>query len=137
LQERLNAYCAAQVSPEQLVQKIDLDAELTLPETNAKLLSDMAYLEPFGCENAQPKFYLNNVTLLEQPVLLKEQHVKCSVFADGIIKPVIFFNRPELYQKFIAQQHEPFKLAVTVTENYWNGRTNIEFQGIDVAGLVV
>ena len=135
LQERLNAYCEAQITIEQLVPKLDLDAELTLPETNTKLLSDMAYLEPFGCENAQPKFYLKNVTLLEQPVLLKELHVKCSVFAEGIIKPVIFFNRPDLFAKLAAKQHEPFHLAVTVSENYWNGRTNIEFQGIDVAGL--
>lgn len=135
LQERLNAYCASQIAIEQLVPKMDLDAELTLPETNQKLLSDMAYLEPFGCENAQPKFYIKNVTLIDQPVLLKEQHLKCSIFADGIIKPIIFFNRPELYAKLCAKKHEPFTVAVTVSENYWNGRTNIEFQGIDVAGL--
>lgn len=135
LQERLNAYCASQVAMSDLVQKVDLEAELTLPEVNAKLMADMAYLEPFGCENAQPKFYIKNVMMLEAPTLLKDLHVKCSVFSEGIIKPVIFFNRPELYPKFVAQKNEPFSLAATVTENHWNGRTNIEFQGVDVAGL--
>lgn len=130
---RMNAYIAERVSDADLVQKLGLDAELSLAETNSKLVSDMANLEPFGCENPQPKFYIRNVSLIETPVLLKDLHVKCSVFADGVIKPVIFFNRPELYPKLLAQRSEPISLAVTVSENHWNGRVNVEFLGIDVA----
>jgi single-stranded-DNA-specific exonuclease len=131
--ERINAYIAERLTDADLVQKIGLDAELRLSETNSKLVSDMAYLEPFGCENPQPKFYIRNVSLIEPPMLLKDLHVKCLVFDEGVIKPVIFFNRPELYPKLLAQRSEPVSLAVTISENHWQGRVNVELMGIDVS----
>ena len=59
------------------------------------------------------------------------------MFADGVIKPVVFFNRPELFALLKAQEQEPFDLAVHISENHWQGRTNIELIGVDVAGLKV
>lgn len=123
----------ATVKPEELQQKIKIDAELSLVETNKKLLADLAYLEPFGCENARPVFYVKGVTLVGTPSLLKEVHVKCAVFAEGVIKPVMFFNSPEIYTLLRDRGQEPFDIAVQVTENHWKGQVNIEFQGIDIA----
>lgn len=110
-----------------------LDAELTLPDAQKKLVHDMAFLEPFGNENSQPIFYLRNVSIIETPQLLKELHVKCMVFADGIMKPVIFFNRPELYDLLCAKKDETISLAVHITENHFNGRVSVELLGVDVA----
>jgi len=132
LKEHLLALINKQVKPEDLRHKLTLDAHLTLPETNTKLLSDINLLEPFGCENPQPCFLLERVSLVEKPVLLKEAHVKCTIFADGIIKPVIFFNRPELMGIFENNIHKPCAMAVQVTENYWRDKKNIEFTGLDV-----
>lgn len=131
LQKRVNDL----LTVDDLKQKIKIDAELTLPEANKKLMSDMSYLEPFGCENSQPLFRVKNVTILENPILLKDVHIKCELFADGITKSVIFFNRPELFERLIAHKNEPFDIAAYVTENHWNGRVNVELQGIDIAGL--
>lgn len=112
---------------------LKLDAELTLPDAHKKLVHDMAFLEPFGNENSQPIFYLRNVSIIETPQLLKELHVKCIIFADGIVKPVIFFNRPELYDLLCAKKDDTISLAVHVTENHFNGRVSIELLGVDVA----
>lgn len=112
---------------------LKLDAELTLPDAQKKLVYDMALLEPFGNENSQPIFYLKNVSIIETPQLLKDLHVKCMVFAEGIIKPVIFFNRPELYQLLVAKKDESISLAVHVTENHFNGKISVELLGVDVA----
>lgn len=116
-------------------QKVVIDAEITLPEVNKKMIADMQYLEPFGNENAQPLFYLKHVVQVQKPILMKDAHVKGMVFADGVIKPVVFFNRPHMFEALLAQDQEPFDLAVQITENYWNGNTNIELVGIDAAGL--
>lgn len=113
--------------------RLTVDADITLPEVHHKLVADMAHLEPFGNENSQPTFYLKNVMLLEAPQLLKEVHTKCMVFADGVIKPVIFFNRPDIYTQLVNQQNTPFSLAVHVTENHFNGRSSVELQGLDIA----
>ncbi len=133
LQQRLNAYVMNRTAPEDLVQKITLDAELPLGEANSKLLADLAYMEPFGCENPAPKFYVPRASLVEPPTLLKEAHVKCQIFSEGTIKPVIFFNRPDLYQPLVERMGTPCSFAVSVLENEWQGRTRLELQGIDIA----
>lgn len=121
------------LTPDDLQQKLVCDAAITLPDVGAKMVRDMEYLEPFGAKNSQPVFYLKNVSLVKKPQLLKLLHVKCMVFAEGIIKPVIFFNRPELFDILNSQEEEPFDLAVQITENHWQGRSQVELMGMDVA----
>ncbi len=112
---------------------LELDAEITLAEVNKKLMSDMAHLEPFGNSNKEPAFFVKNVTLLEPPKLLKEAHTKCMVFSEGIIKPVIFFNRPDVFEKLSGIEDRSFSLAVKATENHFNGRVSVELHGLDIA----
>jgi single-stranded-DNA-specific exonuclease len=133
LKQKLEKLVASQVATEDLIPKIKVDAILELPETNNKLLSDMEQLEPFGNKNYQPSFIIKNVTLVNPPKLLKDKHVKCMVFADGIIKPIIFFNRPDLYKIFISIGDDSFHIAGYVTKNEWMGTTKIELQGLDIA----
>lgn len=113
--------------------QVYIDAELTLPDLTKKIVSDLEYLEPFGNENKQPLFYLKQVSLIHEPVLLKQEHVKCQIFADGIIKPVIFFGRPDIYELLSAHKDQPFSLIGYITENHWNGKLSIELQGVDIA----
>lgn len=133
LKENLEALIAQQLTPDDLKLKISLDAELKMVDITKKLMSDLEHLEPFGNENSVPSFYLKDVVLVQKPQLLKDAHVKCLVFADGVIKPVIFFNRPELYHQLTAQEGKSFAMAVTVSENHWNGKSSVELMGIDVA----
>lgn len=132
LKERLEQRVAELLTPEDLIQKLELDATIKLSDLNKKLIADMRHLEPFGNSNVEPTFYLPNVTQVQQPTLLKDAHVKCQVFADGVIKPVIFFNRPELFEQLLDLGSNPFDLAVRVSENHWNGRVSIEMIGVDV-----
>ena len=131
--EELEKRVSELLTPEDLTQKIVLDAVASLSDINHKLVSDMAHLEPFGHCNSVPSFFFKDVVQVQKPTLLKDQHVKCQIFADGVIKPVIFFYRPELYEWFLKQSEEPFNLAAQVSENHWNGRINIELLGLDVS----
>lgn len=133
LKERLQELIGQQVAREDLQPKVTLDAEINLPDLTKKFVDDLAHLEPFGNSNSNPHFYVKNAMLVQRPTLLKDAHVKCSVFADGVIKPIIFFNRPELFQQFQDVGQNAFDLAVQVSENHWNGKVSIELQGVDVA----
>ncbi len=133
LKETLEALIAEQLTEFDLKQKIEVDAQAHLNDLSSKFIKDLSHLEPFGHENKQPTFMIDNVVLVQKPKLLKEAHVKCSVFADGVIKPIIFFNRPELYDLLLAQEQESFSIAAQVQENHWNGRVNIELTGVDVS----
>lgn len=133
LKERLQMLLMQQVTAEDLQPKVTLDAEVKLPDLTKKFIDDLQHLEPFGNSNGYPHFYVKDAMLVQKPMLLKDAHVKCSVFADGVIKPVIFFNRPELYQRLHDLDNESFDLAVQVSENHWNGKVSIELQGVDIA----
>jgi single-stranded-DNA-specific exonuclease len=131
--ERLERRIAEQLTPFDLQQKIEIDAEAKLNDLSQRFIKDLQHLEPFGHHNREPLFIIKNVVQVQKPKLLKEAHVKCSVFADGVIKPIIFFNRPELYEQLMGFDSEQFTVAAQVTENHWNGRVNIELTGIDIA----
>lgn len=132
LKERLEERIAEQLTPEDLSQTVTVDAAITLGDVTKKLVTDMHLLEPFGHGNNQPTFCARKVTLVAQPQLLKNAHVKCQVFADGVIKPIIFFNRPELFELLIDRADKPFDVAFEVSENHWNGKVTIQLLGIDV-----
>jgi len=128
----LHEYVIARIALADMKQRIYLDAELTLPDLNKKLVQDMKTLEPFGAGNREPIFLISSVTRIGDIQVLKEAHVKCMVFQQGVMKPIIFFNRPELYHTLQSHDQEPFNVAASVTENHWNGKINIELCGIDV-----
>lgn len=133
LKERIEQKIAQELTPEDLVQRIEVDAELELSEVTRQLLDDFACLEPFGHQNPQPLFLLSSVYLLQAPQLLKEKHVKCMLFSQGMIKPIIFFNRPDLYADLLELRDEPFHVAAHVVANEWNGRVSAELHGLDIA----
>ncbi len=133
LKERLEQRIQEQLTPFDLQQKLILDASIQLTELTRKFMDDLAHLEPFGNQNEQPLFYIKQVVQVQKPLLLKDEHVKCQIFSDGVVKPMIFFNRPDLFQVLEAIKDQPFDCAAYVMENHWNGRVNIELQGIDIA----
>lgn len=136
LKERLEQLAAQLLTEQDLQLTVPLDAQALLSDFTKKFMKDLEYLEPFGNENKQPLFLIKNVTLVQQPVLLKDAHVKCTLFADGTIKPIVFFNRPELFSRLMKQQDQSFDVVAHVVENVWNGKTNIELSGVDIGRLV-
>ena len=137
LKKRIEAKIAKELRPDDLIQKLKLEAQITLPDVARGLVSDMHKMEPFGAGNQEPLFWLQGVQLVNQPKLLKDKHLKCTVFADGVIKPLMFFNRPELFPLFSQLGDASFDVAVKVVENEWRQKISIELQGLDVALPVV
>lgn len=133
LKEGLERYVAERLTAEDLQQKIVCDASITLSDVTKKLLTDMELLEPFGAENPQPLFHVSGITMTNQTQLLKGEHVKCMAFCDGVIKPLIFFNRPDVYDLLQSSPNKTFQAVVQVTENEWQGRSNVELIGVDIA----
>ncbi len=135
LEKRLQIEVAQNLTKFDLTQKLKVDALAQLSDFSDSMIKQLRSFEPFGHENPQPYFYIKDVVLVEQPFLLKELHVKCRVFENGVLKSVMFFNRPELFEKLIAQADQPFDIVAQISHNYWNGSYTIELQGIDIIGL--
>lgn len=133
LKERLETQVAQEVDSDDLQPKITIDAHLLLEDATQQCMADLRKLEPFGNQNPQPVFLLKNVTLLKAPQLLKDKHVRCSIFSQGVIKPIIFFNRPDLFSILLNINDEPFDVACHLIDNEWQGVCKIELQGLDIA----
>jgi len=116
-----------------LQQKLQLDTEADLSDLNDRCISDMTHLEPFGHKNHQPYFHIKDVVLVQRPTLMKDLHVKCLLFSAGVVKPVVFFNRPELFDFFLNHGDKSFDVVVQVSQNYWNEKYSIQLMGIDIA----
>lgn len=133
LKERINALIKEQVAPEFLQPRIKIDARLELHDITPSFMHNMEQLEPFGNQNPQPLFLIERVTQLKPPQLLKEKHIKTTVFSQGAVKPLIIFNRPELYQLLLQHEDKPFTLAAHVSTNEWNGSLSYDLHGVDIA----
>ncbi len=130
--EAIQARLKEMISLEDLVPAISCDAELSLDEVHSKLIKDLSLLEPFGAANDRPLFYLPRVQVVGEPQLLKGEHVKCMVTDRGVVKPLIFFNRPELYEWLARHTGALVDVAAYVQENEFRGRRSIDLQGVDI-----
>lgn len=131
--ECMEGLIAQQLTDDDLVQRISVDAVANLRDIGGHFWDSMQQLEPFGNANDAPVFCFSNLNLLQKPTLLKGAHVKCMLVQDGVIKPVIFFNRPELFEPLLEQFEKPLSVLAHVRQNHFNGRVSLELTGLDVS----
>jgi len=132
LKSRLEGLLQAQLTPDDLVLTLAVDAVVNLADISKNFYAQMQLMEPFGNANPEPVLVMEGVTLVQEPRLLKDKHIKCMLFCNGVLKPVMFFNRPDLYGPLCAQGDRPFAVAAHVVANEWQGNATIELQGIDI-----
>jgi single-stranded-DNA-specific exonuclease len=81
--ERLCAYAAARLTPDEMRPVVKVDAVLDLPDVNEELWSALEKIAPFGMDNARPVFALRGARLAGPPQLWKEKHLKIAVKQGG------------------------------------------------------
>lgn len=133
LKERLNGYVAARYQLTDLAPKVFVDGILDMADVDKKIMNDLKMLEPFGCENSEPVFCMHNVVLVSAPDLLKDLHVKCHIMAGTVVRPIIFFNRPDLYSLLCNVGTTPFSVIARLQEQWWQGNVSVQLLGVDVA----
>ncbi len=67
---------SASIHPDQLIPKIEIDAEIPLELINFKTYNVMNQMGPFGPQNMLPVFGTKNVVVKTLPKVLKEKHLK-------------------------------------------------------------
>ena len=77
--ERLNAYAAACLGPEDLMPQIEIDAVAELSEISEKSIADLFALAPFGHGNPPPVLAALDVEVPALPTVLKEKHLRVIV----------------------------------------------------------
>src|SRR6185312_7143157 len=80
---RFEEVVSATIKPEQLVQQIQIDAELRLSQVEPKFFRILNQFGPFGPENMAPVFLSKNVYVSGIAGLVGENHIRMVVIQEG------------------------------------------------------
>jgi single-stranded-DNA-specific exonuclease len=117
---------------EQLTPIIKVDMPLNFSEIDDKFLRIMEQMAPFGPKNMTPVFVAENIKLKGEPRILKEKHLKMSVFQEGglYFDAIGFGMVDDFYEKL--KTAETFRLCYQVEFNEFRGEKKIQLMIKDV-----
>jgi single-stranded-DNA-specific exonuclease len=92
LRRRFESYAQTQLSPEDLVPEIPIDADLPFAEITDPNMRWLDRLEPYGYGNPEPVFAARGLTLSSEPRILKEKHLRLVLRQDGRAMGAVGWN---------------------------------------------
>jgi single-stranded-DNA-specific exonuclease len=95
---------------------LELDAEFSLRDMKSSFLDQYRQMEPFGMKNPEPLFLCKNVSPRLPGRVLKEKHLRVSLFQDGISMEAMYFNAP-----FDRLPPPPWDVALRIQRNHYRG----------------
>lgn len=118
------------ITPESLYPEIVVDTELRLPEVTDALCRIVEQMGPFGPENMNPQFLVRQVRVKGTPRLVKEQHVRFEVTADGVSRGCMAFRMADKLEWLRSGQ--PLDLVFHAELNEFMGQTTIQLTISDI-----
>lgn len=132
LRQHLNRLAHEWMSPEDLLARIDIDADIEPADVTAELVDEIARMEPFGHGNPEPVFLSRGLTILEkQRVGTGGAHWKLTVRGEAM-PPMgcIAFGMGDYDDRFAVG--DEVDLVYTPQWNEFNGRREIQLNVHDV-----
>ncbi|MFM9076245.1 MAG: single-stranded-DNA-specific exonuclease RecJ, partial [Bacteroidota bacterium] len=120
------------ITEEQRIPVTRIDAVIGLQQITEKFFDVIRQMAPFGPFNLKPVFETRSVSLREQPMLLKDRHLKFTAITEGMDRGIgaICFDRPDLYE--VVRTGQPFNMAYHIEENEFNGVTSLQIRIKDI-----
>lgn len=121
LLDRLNEACKNN-SPEDSLQVVFIDSEISVPEINYKNFEQIQKLAPFGIGNEEPKFLVKNVLIKDiQKFGKNKEHLKVVCFQNGkTIEAISFYSDEDSFSNKISI-NENKSVVATIEKNQWGG----------------
>jgi len=126
---RFEEYVASNILPEQLIPKIEIDAELKFSEITTNFFKILDQFRPFGPGNMAPVFLTENVSDVGngKPVGTNSEHLKLDlIHEDTPFTPInaIAFNQAHHWKEI--KNGASFDVAYSIVENVFMGKTNLQ-----------
>lgn len=130
--EDFEAYAAAHLDHEDVVAKLNIDAEAGLGDFNMDVVKQLQLLEPCGQGNPKPIFMTKGVRLLSPPRRVGAQgdHLQLAVTDNTHSVRCIGFGMGKLEKKLL--EAECFSIAYEAQINSYNGNSSVQFVLADV-----
>jgi len=76
LRQRLNEFAKLRLSSEELHPVLEYDGELAMDEITPRFWEQLRMLQPFGMGNPEPVFMAHGASLIGEPKVMREKHLK-------------------------------------------------------------
>ncbi len=127
LQEKLNEHAIANLSEEDLIPELKIDAAIQSKTLNLDLVQDLKRFEPFGMGNPKPRFVTKDLILTHEPFVMKEKHLKLKLSdADNRLFEAVWWDGVEKSKGQTLKPKTRIELAYTPEANTWNGNTRLQ-----------
>ncbi|MBU8891750.1 MAG: single-stranded-DNA-specific exonuclease RecJ [Bacteroidales bacterium] len=133
--KRIEKYVSENISEEQLIPQVDIDAERNLNEIDPKFYRILKQFQPFGPGNMAPVFVTQKVADNGEgrKVGLNKEHLKLSLIqeSDPFKKhPAIAFQQADLYE--YINSGDDFDICYSVDENCFRGKSTLQLNIKDI-----
>jgi len=127
LQAKLNAHATANLTGEDLIPELKIDAVVSPQSLTLDLVKDLKQFEPFGMGNPKPKFVTRDLILTGEPFVMKEKHLKLKL-SDGNGKQfeAVWWDGVDKSKEQTLKPKSRIELAYTPEANTWNGNTRLQ-----------
>ncbi|HEV7645328.1 MAG TPA: single-stranded-DNA-specific exonuclease RecJ [Pyrinomonadaceae bacterium] len=133
LRERLNRHAMENLSEDDLIPEVRIDALLTPKSLNIDLVYQLKVLEPFGQGNPRPVFITRDLIVAEEPLIMKEKHLKLRLKdKSGKKFEAIWWNGVELADEKVLRPGQKVEIAYSPEINTWNGNQRLQLVVEDI-----
>ncbi|MDH5368144.1 MAG: single-stranded-DNA-specific exonuclease RecJ [Cyclobacteriaceae bacterium] len=131
-QQRFEEVVSTSITEDLLIPKIEIDLPIQLDQITPSLVNILKQMEPFGPENMEPIFSIDNAFIKNRLTVLKEKHIKAVVGQKNNKAEfdMIGFNFAEYYESLA--QGELFSLAFIIQENNFRGKKTLQLNVKDI-----
>ncbi len=128
---RINELAMTDLSENSFEPELMIDSRLDLSKVDMKFWKLLHQFEPFGPFNLRPTFVSEDVSIVGEPTIVGNGHLKMRIRQNGSNTfDAIGFNMHEYMPQLRGDQK--INVAYALEENHWNGRRTIQMRLKDI-----
>lgn len=129
--ERFERIAAEQIREDDLTQRIQIDAEIALPDITDRFIRLLNGFAPFGPQNMRPVFLAKNLNVVGSPRVVGRNHLKFKVRQGSGVHDAIGFDLGELIYR-LSPGDSNLDMVFVVEENHWNDEVRTQLRVKDL-----
>jgi single-stranded-DNA-specific exonuclease len=133
LREKLCAHAREFITGDDLIPEVKIDAVIRPETLDLKLVEELSRFEPFGAGNPKPVFVTKDLTLMDDPYVMKEKHLKMYL-SDGSGRrfEAVWWDGADKLKGRTLKPKSRIEIAYTAEANSWQGNTRLQLVVEDI-----
>ena len=127
LRERLNEFASANLTDEHRTPVLNIDAHVSSDTLGLAVVEELKRLEPFGAGNPKPVFVTKDLSIVDDPYVMKQKHLKLKLNSrDGKRLEAVWWDGVERSRGRTLRPGNSIEIAYTPEANVWQGNRRLQ-----------